>query len=63
MSLRHGLQHPRKRGVGGSTVPTKVGRGIAGDLNGNVWAAVGGDGQSYLAKWSGGRCSPNGLID
>jgi hypothetical protein len=34
----------------------KVGRGISGDLDGLVWAAVGGDGQSYLAKWRADRC-------
>ena len=37
----------------------KVGRGISGDLNGDVWAALGGDGQSYLARWSGGECQAN----
>ena len=37
----------------------KVGRGIAGDLNGNIWASLGGDGQSYLANWSANICGPN----
>jgi streptogramin lyase len=35
----------------------KVGRGISGDGNGRVWAALGGDGQSYLAHWSAASCA------
>jgi hypothetical protein len=36
----------------------QVGRGIAGDPQGRVWTAVGGDGQSHIAWWAGDQCEP-----
>ena len=36
---------------------------LSGDLDGNVWAAVGGDGQSYLAYWDAARCQPNAAFN
>ena len=41
----------------------RVGRGISADGSGRVWAALGGDGQSYLAYWNAEGCEGGGRFN